>query len=733
MKIKSIYINNFRRLHECRIDFTSKSTIFVGANNSGKTSAMDALSKFLKRSNSIKFNDITLSNRQIINDIGQKWIEPEYVFESSLSQWAKIMPALDVWLEVFPNELHHVANIIPSLDWQGGVLGIRLLFQPIQEELLFKDFIDTYRKARDNEQLTNGLNLEPSCLCDFIQNKITSAQSFGIHAYILDPSQMHSNPTQETDFEMECLNNNPFDGIIKVDMIDAQREVINSDNSSDTEIENNATSRERLSPLLRSYYKKHLDPENEPSAEDLEILKDIHDAHNIFGGKLAKKFKSALEELELLGYPGVNNPQISLEPKMATVDVFQHPSAVQYTITQNSKEHKLPEQYNGLGYQNLLSMFFRLISFRDARIKKGKVSKTDNICPLHIILLEEPEAHLHVQVQQVFIRESFKILTNNNLLRDNKTFSTQLIISTHSSHVAREANFAGLRYFKRISASDNMVPSTKVINLSDVFGKEDETAKFVTRYLQTTHCDIFFADAIILIEGAAERMLLPHFIKESYSKLSQSYITILEINGSHAHRLQPLISKLSLTTLIITDIDPVSETGHHATIEPKRDNSIWCGNATLRKFFEKNLYTEFLNMSSSEKVIDYTMAYPHKIRVAYQIPIMINFKSEQNKETLPRSLEDAIFYTNISLIGGLQDNECDDYKLIKKLNKHYKNKTTVAELQSAVHETMTSSNVGKAEFALDLIFSFDPSVITIPNYIAEGLDWLTEQLNHSEG
>ncbi len=44
-----------------------------------------------------------------------------------------------------------------------------------------------------------------------------------------------------------------------------------------------------------------------------------------------------------------------------------------------------------------------------------------------------------------------------------------------------------------------------VINLSDVFGdEENETNKFVARYLKTTHCDILFADALILVEGIAE-------------------------------------------------------------------------------------------------------------------------------------------------------------------------------------------------------------------------------------
>ena len=50
MHIAFIEIQNFRKLKACRVDIAQQETIFVGANNSGKTSAMDALILFLKQS-----------------------------------------------------------------------------------------------------------------------------------------------------------------------------------------------------------------------------------------------------------------------------------------------------------------------------------------------------------------------------------------------------------------------------------------------------------------------------------------------------------------------------------------------------------------------------------------------------------------------------------------------------------------------------------------------------------
>ena len=47
MKIRKVYIQNFRKLKSCVIDFDETQTICVGANNSGKTSFMDAIMEFL--------------------------------------------------------------------------------------------------------------------------------------------------------------------------------------------------------------------------------------------------------------------------------------------------------------------------------------------------------------------------------------------------------------------------------------------------------------------------------------------------------------------------------------------------------------------------------------------------------------------------------------------------------------------------------------------------------------
>lgn len=722
MRISSIYIQNFKKLYRCKIDFSKDTTLFVGANNSGKTSAMDALGKFLA-GRPFVFNDFTISNRELINTIGAQWESSDCEKPESISNWSNLLPSMDVWLDVDLQNIYNVVSIIPTLNWRGGLLGVRLLFQPQMIETLFTEYRVAFFAARETEKKNTGkeaIQLFPKNLCDFLERKLSTY--FTIKSYILDPSKADEPSPQETVFEMECLTDNPLKGIIRINMISAQRGFSDIDKKELSEVE-----RTSLSSQIRGYYDKHLDPEKTPSPEDLSILVATEQARKVFDQNLETKFEPAIKELEELGYPGVTNPQITISSKVTTTEMLKHDSAVQYSLGEKEEGFMLPEKYNGLGYQNLISIVFDLITFRDGWMRKGKASSADEIIePLQLVLVEEPEAHLHVQVQQVFIRKAYSILRNHEKLGTNNLFSTQLVISTHSSHIAREEKFANLRYFKRLPKGfECKVATSKVVNLSDVFGEEDDTDKFVTRYLQTTHCDLFFADGAILVEGSAEHMLLPHFIRNKYSNLNQRYITILNINGKHSHRLAPLIDKLALPTLVITDLDSAEPTGYHEKAEPVRNKGLISGNYAITNWIiKKNLLDDLLDLSDDEKVVTKKSVCDYQIRVAYQIPIKVTHLGVE-VEALARTFEDSLIYTNWDVLSSLK--ATDPGQLLKKLKDGFEAKKSFDSLKTTIFNELKKSEV-KAEFALDLIFSIAPEEIAVPQYIDKGLTWLESVL-----
>ncbi|TSK06616.1 MAG: AAA family ATPase [Geobacter sp.] len=729
MHIAHIDIRNFRKLKCCRVELSKKETVFVGANNSGKTSAMDALMMFLKRTKAkdISTTDFTLSNWASINKIGEQWASnvDKDSLDLTRSLWVPWMPMIDVWLQVEETEVHYVSHIIPTLDWSGGLLGVRLILEPKKVEDLYKGYVAAYTSAKNTIDLwdsENGdgkkssLSLWPQSMHDFLDRELH--KYFEVRAYVLDPAKLIGSEPQTLPLDSEPLEGDPFAGLFKIDIINAQR------GFSDASTIGGASSDRRLSAQLRQYFDKHLDPTELPEANDLDALEAIEAARTAFDEKLKTSFHPAISELEGLNYPGFSDPQIVLSSKLNPLEALNHDTAVQFNVLGDGNPSNgtlyLPEKYNGLGFQNLISMIFKLIRYRDEWMRVGKAAKkegdADFIAPLHIVLIEEPEAHLHAQVQQVFIKKAYGVLRKHTTLGHNKQFTTQMVVSTHSSHIAHEIDFTSLRYFQRKpAASTNDVPCATVANLTKTFGSDSDTSKFATRYLKTTHCDLFFADAAILVEGPAERMLIPHFIRNKFPDLDKSYISLLEIGGSHAHRLKPLIESLGLLTLIITDLDSVNE--KNEKVVPKAGEKYVTGNDTLKTWAPcmTNL-DELMCINDVNKI-----SSDGDVRVAYQCKVLVQFGKDKKESAIPYTFEDALVLSNIDFF----KKQTSATGLIKKMATAV-GKPTLGEACEAMFNAL--GNGKKAEMALTLLYSTEPSLLQPPKYIHEGLEWLTARL-----
>jgi hypothetical protein len=437
-----------------------------------------------------------------------------------------------------------------------------------------------------------------------------------------------------------------------------------------------------------------------------------------------------------MGYPGVTDPRPRVSTRLKAIDGLNHSAAISFEVDVITEDGaatpllRLPEANNGLGYQNLISMIFRLMSFRDAWMRVGKASKGATITstePLHLVLVEEPEAHLHAQVQQVFIKKAYAVLRAHEDLGESKKLRTQLVVTTHSSHVAHETSFSCLRYFRRLPAGmAAKVPVSTVINLSEVFGPGSETERFVTRYLRAQHADLFFADAAILVEGPAERMLVPNFIRAHYDELNQCYITLLEIGGSHAHRLKPLIDHLGLLTLIITDLDTLDGTGG-ASVQPAKGANQKTNNATLKTWVPgvEDVDT-LMDANAATKTLRVDGDPLFAVRAAYQTPLVVTAPGTAEPETAyPYTFEDALAFENLALFSAL-----DGTGLVRK----FRDAITAGGGATAIGERMylALKSGKKAEFALDVleIEKFDD--IVVPGYIAGGLEWLLKQLKKKQ-
>lgn len=757
MHIQHVEIGNFRKLQAVRVDFAEQTTVFVGANNSGKTSAMVALRHFLVDRTDFSINDFTLSHWAKLDAMAIAWETSIPGEEEAEFNWGEVLPHLDVWLNVPAEDLHYVQKILPSLDWVGAHIGVRLRYEPKDIQALKREYLAAKLAAASvmgtvptsAEAITaagippvEGFALWPKSMMDFLSLRLRS--SFEVRAYLLDPEKRVAPKNgiatpQALPVGSEPIEGDPFKKIIRIDEISAQRGFgfAKASNRGDYSPEDGTSQGgKRLSSQLRNYYAQHLDPFDQPEPKDLEALRALHSAQAAFGERLATCFSTALKELEDIGYPGITDPKLTITTSIKPIDGLNHASAVQYEVPTHLKEgkglaHRLPEDSNGLGYQNLVSIVFALMSFRDKWMKVGKASKSTDpeeafVPPLHLVLIEEPEAHLHAQVQQVFIKQAYDVLRKHDKLKDAKDLRTQLVVSTHSSHLAHEADFASLRYFRRlpVKAVGGSVPVSCVVNLSETFGGGEETGRFVKRYLKATHCDLFFADGAVLVEGPAERILVPHFVRkrDQYEYLRRCYITWLEIGGSHAHRLKPLLEHLGLNTLIITDLDSKDATG--ASVPPVRGSSLTTRNETLKTWIPA---VEDLNTLLDKKAEEIVRNDPsgYGIRVAYQQPIPAKFKTKENKEALANTFEDALVYENLDLFQKMEGTG-----LMGRIRKSLDAATDLDDLAPRMLADLAKG--GKAEFTMDLLDSDEIETMKVPAYIDSGLLWLATQLERKE-
>lgn len=586
MKIESIQIRNFRKLKNCHIDFGEKETVLVGANNSGKTSAISAIVWFLKNTEKFTLKEFTVTNWALINAIGEKWLEKDSVDEALLSshQWDEIVPSMDVWINVENGEQYRVNHLIPSLStWEGKKVGVRGQYVPKDATKLYTVYKEAKTKAKALEateewKKASSPELYPKNLCDFLGKGSNLREYFNVKYYIIDPALDPDDDNKVQATPNNELDNNPLEELIRVDTILASRDFSDPEGQTDNDIDT-------LSKQFQQYYKSSGQEDEELTSGGVDLVGGIAKANKTYDEKLIKTFEVPVGELKNINYPGFQNPKIKISSRIQIEEAIKHDSAVQFAI-QGMEELVLPEKYNGLGYRNLISIYLRLMDFREKWLRT--LSDGKNIEPIHIVFVEEPEAHLHAQAQQVFVKKAFEALCNNKLIKENPWLSTQLVLSTHSNHVVNELDLNCMRYFKRVIDVGDKIPISKVVNLSSTFGTDDETKQFVTRYIRLTHCDIFFSDAVILVEGPAEKILVPSFLAKA--GLDSYYISVIEVNGRHAHRFRRLIEKIGIATLIVTDIDAtekkVGEDGkkRHPSVITAKGKDYKTGNPSIKSW-----------------------------------------------------------------------------------------------------------------------------------------------------
>ena len=366
-------------MRDVLIDLASDISIFVGANNSGKTSATQAIQMFLSRATFSLF-DFSSSNWKLLDDIGN--IPQGQPFPDLP------LMSLDLWFRVNASDLHLVIPLLPSSEWQGTEVGIRVEFAARDQN----DLVSRFRVARADAQqkaaaLPGGAGNYtpwPKSLSDFLQTELN--KEFEFKYYVLDRARFDAKYIAAADYKPSALSKDPsghsiLESLIKVDFLNAQRHLADPDSN----YSGGGGRAEDLSKRMSRFYSRNL----KRRQDDHIVLKALFASREGLNDHLKEVFKPTLERLRKLGYPGLHNPKLQIKSVLNPWTMMSQDARVHYLVGKDADAVALPDTYNGLGFKNLIYMVVDILDLHE------KWSADENRPPLHLIFIEEPEVPFH--------------------------------------------------------------------------------------------------------------------------------------------------------------------------------------------------------------------------------------------------------------------------------------------------------------------------------------------------
>ena len=373
----------------------------------------------------------------------------------------------------------------------------------------------------------------------------------------------------------------------------------------------------------------------------------------------------------------------------------------------------IPENQFGLGYTNLMMIIAELIDYMEQYPDDSFNSR------INLISIEEPENHMHPQMQENFIKSINEAIIS--LLEGrNKKVNSQLIITTHSSHILNSKIHSGSS-FDFINYITSIANTSKAVCLTDELiapsSSTDKDAQkrdfaFLKKHIKYKVSELFFSDAVIFVEGITEETLLNYYI-DVHPELNKRYISIFNINGAHGLVYHNLIKALSMPALIVTDLDIErndTEKEVYTNITTLKDRTTT--NATLTHYNKNKEKIETIELDGLDD----------NMMIVYQ-------KAYQNQ--YPTSFEEAFILKNNNndiLDTVLKEVKRNTYKQVKESDGG------VIKNSYRLQRMLASS---KSEFANTLLYHFlndenTQSIPEMPDYILDGIEWLINKLKGGE-
>ena len=300
MRIERIDIRNFRRLEEVRAGIEERETIFVGPNNSGKTSATAVFKCFLGQQ---KFRIYDFSVARIA-DIDAFGAEAEGATLPTIE--------LDVWFKVDPDtiEFGRAFTLLPNLSDNFDRLGVRLRYAVSAPPKLLAAYHAAYPQ--------NGGEPRAKRLSEFLASEGTLSRHFEITYASLEEC--------EGDVVTSALDRdegrNLLQNLVRIDFVEAQRGIDDEQGHRSN----------RLSSAFAGYYQKNLE-----RAEVAEEAHRVIDANNQqLTEHYAQQFSGLMEVIKGLGVPSVNDRDLRIVSTLSPENALRGSTDLLYVDSDRS-------------------------------------------------------------------------------------------------------------------------------------------------------------------------------------------------------------------------------------------------------------------------------------------------------------------------------------------------------------------------------------------------------------
>lgn len=498
-------------------------------------------------------------------------------------------------------------------------------------------------------------------------------------------------------------------------------------------VKSDKTLSQAYNKIVSTYIKNNDIVEINNLVDDINYqVKDMVDAN------IKDILQSAVSSIE-----STKNLEMNLHPDVTLEKIFASSIIYEY----QERENNIPESQFGMGYTNLMVIIAKIVDYIELYNEKDINGSVNILC------IEEPESFMHPQMQELFIKNISKAIAT--LLGKKQQLDTfQIIITTHSSHILNSKIQSG-NSLNNISYLSQIGVNSIIKNISDdviVSGRaiDKKAYEYIKKYLRLEVSDIFFADAVILVEGVSEETYLRYEI-DKHPILKNHHIKIYRIDGAYAHQFISLLDLLEIKTVIFTDLDlkrsedekkveiksNVPEGSIASDIIPSNIHDLkekykdmegsLTTNGTLQYFIKTELNDENAkHIDINSKILD-KLSNNEELIVSYnKITLYSQGKINGYYAT---SFEEAIFLTN-----AVDENE-NKYKksLIKALQyvhpkmRYFSDIDETSELADKSYMYQVKLSDGKSKFSSGIVYlsvTDEDFNLKQPKYIESGLNLL---------